>query len=190
MEITQFTYFQQCGGFECRPVSAELTYGLERICMYLQNVENVFDIEWAKGVKYREVFHANEVEMSKYALHESDPKMLFALFESYEKECQRLIERHLPMPAYDYALKCSHAFNLLDARGAISVTERAGFIKRVRDNARLCAEGYLRMREKLGYPLLQTRWTVGEQPEILEGKPASDYWKTVSFQKEEADHAR
>lgn len=185
MEITQFTYFQQCGGFECRPVSAELTYGLERICMYLQNVENVFDIEWVKGVKYREVFHANEVEMSKYALHESDAAMLFSLFNSYEAECKRLLGLHLPLPAYDFALKCSHTFNLLDARGAISVTERAGFIKRVRDNARLCAEGYLKMREKLGFPLLKTQWTVGEQPPLLEGKAASEYWKTVSFQDRE-----
>lgn len=184
MEITQFTYFQQCGGYECKPVSAELTYGLERICMYLQGVENVFDLEWVKGVKYREIFHANEVEMSKYALHESDAGQLFALFDSYEKECRRLVtERELPLPAYDYALKCSHAFNLLDARGAISVTERAAFIKRVRDNARLCAEGYLRMREKLGYPLCKTAWTVGEQPALLEGKAASEYWKTVSFEK-------
>jgi glycyl-tRNA synthetase alpha chain len=182
-EITQFTYFQQCGGFDCKPVSAELTYGLERICRDLQNVESVFDIEWAKGVRYREVFHANEVEMSEYGLHAADPQMLFALFDAYEKECRRLIGSELPLPAYDYALKCSHAFNLLDARGAISVTERAAYIKRVRDNARSCAEGYLRMREKLGYPLLQNRWTVGEQPPILEGKPASDYWKTVSFQK-------
>ena len=183
MEITQFTYFQQCGGFDCKPVSAELTYGLERICMYLQNVDNVYDIEWVKGVRYREVFHPNEVEMSRYAQQESDPQMLFTLFDAYEKECKRLIGSELPLPAYDYALKCSHSFNLLDARGAISVTERAGFIKRVRDNARLCAEGYLKMRERLGYPLLKTPWTVGEQPKLLEGKPASDYWKTVTMNK-------
>jgi len=181
MEITQFTYFQQCGGYECRPVSAELTYGLERIAMYLQNVDSLYDIEWVKGVKYREVFHANEVEMSRYALQESDAEMLFKLFDLYEAECKRLIERELPLPAYDYALKCSHAFNLLDARGAISVTERAAFIKRVRDNARRCAEGYLRMRERLGYPLARSPWTVGRQPPVLEGKPASDYWKTVQL---------
>jgi glycyl-tRNA synthetase alpha chain len=184
MEITQFTYFQQCGGFDCKPVAAELTYGLERICMYLQNVDNVYDLEWVKGVRYREVFHPNEVEMSMYAQKESDPQMLFQLFDLYEKECKRLIvEKDLPLPAYDYALKCSHTFNLLDARGAISVTERAGFIKRVRDNARLCAEGYLKMRERLGYPLLKTAWTVGEQPALLEGKPASDHWKTVTMNK-------
>jgi glycyl-tRNA synthetase alpha chain len=185
MEITQFTYFQQCGGFECRPVSAELTYGLERIGMYLQNVENVFDLEWAAGVRYREMFHANEVEMSTYSFREADPEMLFNLFAAYEKECQRLIERDLPLPAYDYALKCSHVFNLLDARGAISVTERAALIKRVRDNARLCAEGYLRSRERLGWPLLKTGWSVGEHPPVLEGKPASDYWKGLSFVKSE-----
>jgi len=181
MEITQFTYFQQCGGYECKPVSAELTYGLERIAMYLQNVDSLYDIEWVKGVKYREIFHANEVEMSRYAMQESDAEMLFRLFDLYEAECKRLIERELPLPAYDFALKCSHTFNLLDARGAISVTERAAFIKRVRDNARRCAEGYLRMREKLGYPLARTSWTVGQQLPVLEGKPASDSWKTVQF---------
>jgi glycyl-tRNA synthetase alpha chain len=147
-------------------------------------VENVYELEWVKGVKYREVFHANEVEMSRYALHESDPVQLFALFESYEKECKRLVvEQQLPLPAYDFALKCSHTFNLLDARGAISVTERAGYIKRVRDNARLCAEGYLAMRERLGYPLCQTAWTVGEQLPLLEGKPASEAWKALTFQR-------
>jgi glycyl-tRNA synthetase alpha chain len=181
MEVTQFTYFQQCGGFECRPVSAELTYGLERLCMYLQNVENVYDVEWTKGVRYREIFHRNEVEMSRYALQASDPAQLFALFDSYEKECKRLIGLGLPLPAYDYALKCSHAFNLLDARGAISVTERAAFIKRVRDNARLCAEGYLKSREELGYPLSKTKWTVGEQPPVLEGRRASEAWNTVKL---------
>ena len=183
MEITQFTYFQQCGGYECKPVAAELTYGLERICMYLQGVENVFDLEWVKGVRYREVFHANEVEMSRYAFQASDPDMLLSSFSAYEKECKRLIEADLPLPAYDMALKCSHTFNLLDARGAISVTERAGFIKRVRDNARLCAEGYLRARERLGYPLCKTTWTVGQQPALLEGAPASAAWKDLTFEK-------
>ena len=186
MEITQFTYFQQCGGYDCKPVAAELTYGLERIAMYLQGVENVFDLEWVKGVKYREVFHANEVEMSTYAMQASDKDQLMALFDSYEKECKRLIvEKQLPIPAYDFALKCSHTFNLLDARGAISVSDRALFIKRVRDNARLCAEGYLQMRERLGYPLCKTAWTVGEQLPILEGKKASDYWSTVNMNKKD-----
>ncbi|MBL8941434.1 MAG: glycine--tRNA ligase subunit alpha [Archangium sp.] len=186
MEITQFTYFQQCGGYDCKPVAAELTYGLERIAMYLQGVENVFDLEWVKGVKYREVFHANEVEMSKYAMQASDKDQLMALFDSYEKECKRLIvEAQLPIPAYDFALKCSHTFNLLDARGAISVSDRALFIKRVRDNARLCAEGYLQMRERLGYPLCKTAWTVGEQLPLLEGKKASEYWNTVTLNKKD-----
>jgi glycyl-tRNA synthetase alpha chain len=190
-EITQFTYFQQCGSFECRPVSAELTYGLERLCTYLQKVENVYELEWVKGVKYGEVFKANEVEMSHYAQKQSDADQLFKLFESYEKECRRLVvDCQLPLPAYDYALKCSHTFNLLDARGAISTTERAQFIKRVRDNARLCAEGYLKARLKLGFPLCNTKWTVGEQPPILDGKAGSEYWKTTSnWLKEEKKEA-
>ncbi len=182
-EITQFTYFQQCGGFECRPVSAELTYGLERLCTYLQGVDSVYDLEWVRGVRYRELFQANEVEMSTYAFRAADTAMLFMLFEAHEKECQQLLHQDLPLPAYDQALKCSHLFNLLDARRAISVTERQGFIKRVRDNARGCAEGYLRARQRLDFPLLKTAWTVGEQPPVLEGAPASDFWKTVSFEK-------
>jgi glycyl-tRNA synthetase alpha chain len=154
MEITQYTYFQQAGGFEVRPVAAELTYGLERIAMYLQNVENVFDVEWVKGVKYREVFHRNEVEMSEYSFQKSDAKMLFQLFSMYEGECKRCLAEKLPLAAYDYCLKCSHAFNLLDARGAISVTERAAYIGRVRALAHECASGYLDSREALGFPLL------------------------------------
>ena len=177
-EITQFTYFQQCGGFECKPVSAELTYGLERIAMYLQNVDTIFDVEWVKGVSYGEVFHRNEVEMSTYAFRASDPATLFQLFEIYEKECTRLLAQGLPLPAYEAALKCSHTFNLLDARGAISVTERASFIKRVRDNARACAEAYLKVRAELGFPLLRTGWTVGQQLPPLEGAPASKSWES------------
>jgi glycyl-tRNA synthetase alpha chain len=157
MEITQYTYFQQAGGFEIRPVAAELTYGLERIAMYLQDVENVFDVEWVKGVKYREVFHRNEVEMSEYSLRASDPKMLFGLFDVYEAECRRLIGLKLPLPAYDFCLKCSHTFNNLDARGAISVTERAAYIGRVRALAHQCAKGYLESRELLGFPLLPAK---------------------------------
>jgi glycyl-tRNA synthetase alpha chain len=155
MEITQFTYFQQAGGFEVKPVAAELTYGLERIAMYLQDVENVYDVEWVKGVKYREVFHRNEVEQSEYAQRVSDPALLFDLFGRYEAECRRVLGLGLPLAAYDYCLKCSHAFNLLDARGAISVTERAAYIGRVRQLARGCAEGYLKTREALGFPMLK-----------------------------------
>jgi glycyl-tRNA synthetase alpha chain len=153
-EITQFTYFQHVGGFECSPVSAEITYGLERIARYLQNKDSIYDVMYAEGVTYREVFHENEVEMSRYSFQESDPSMLFKLFDMYEVECKRLIDRGLPLPAYDFCLKCSHTFNNLDARGAISVTERAGYIKRVREVARGCAEGFLRARRGLGYPLL------------------------------------
>jgi glycyl-tRNA synthetase alpha chain len=155
MEITQFTYFQQAGGFDLKPISAELTYGLERITMYLQNKDSLFDIEFAPGVSYREVFHPNEVEMSRYSFEEADAPMLNTLFDMYEKECKRLLEKKLPLPAYDYCLKCSHTFNTLDARGAVSVTERANFIKRVRNLARGCAEEFLAGRERLGFPLLK-----------------------------------
>jgi len=156
MEVTQFTYFQQAGGLECAPVSAELTYGLERIAMYLQNKDNVFDIAFASGLTYRDMFHQNEVEMSRYALKTSDAAQLFTLFGSYEAECRRLLELGLPLPAYDFCLKCSHTFNNLDARGAISVTERAGYIGRVRNLARGCAERFLASREALGFPLLKS----------------------------------
>ena len=155
MEITQFTYFQQAGGIDLKPVSVELTYGLERIAMYLQNVDNVYDLVWNNSVKYREVHHRDEVEFSKYNFEIADVAMFFKLFEMYESECKRLIENKLVLPAYDFCLKCSHTFNMLDARGAISVTERTGYIARVRNLARRCAEGYLMMREKMGYPLLK-----------------------------------
>ncbi len=179
-EVTQFTYFQQCGGFDCRPVSGELTYGLERIATFLQGVSSVFDVAWTEGVLYREVFHTNEVEMSRYAFERSDPKQLLALFDSHEAECERLVrDCKLPLPAYDSALKCSHIFNLLDARGTISVTERAQFIKRVRDNARRCAASYLAARSALGYPLCKTQWRVGLQPPILDGGRASEAWDAI-----------
>jgi len=154
MEVTQFTYFQQAGGIDCKPVSVELTYGLERLTMYLQGVDNVYDLVWAPGVRYGDVHHRQEVEGSTYNFKESDPEMLFALFAAYEKECLKLVEKGLVQPGYEYCLKCSHAFNLLDARGAISVTERTGYIKRVRRLARLSAEAHLKLRESLGFPLL------------------------------------
>ncbi len=157
MEITQFTYFQQAGGVDLKPISVELTYGLERIAMYLQNVDNVYDLVWNNGVKYREVHHRDEVEFSKYNFEIADVAMFFKLFEMYETECKRLIENKLVLPAYDFCLKCSHTFNMLDARGAISVTERTGYIARVRNLARKCAEGYLKMREEMGYPLLKRK---------------------------------
>ncbi|MGI6142794.1 MAG: glycine--tRNA ligase subunit alpha [bacterium] len=154
MEITQFTYFQQVGGFDARPVSVELTYGLERIAMFLQKKDNVYDIVWVDGITYGDIFHRFEVEHSHYNFTESHIPTLLKLFDIYEDEARRLLAKELILPAYDYILKCSHVFNLLDARGAISVTERTGYIHRVRNLARECAEGYLKQREELGFPLL------------------------------------
>ncbi len=154
MEITQFTYFQQVGGLDASPVAVEITYGLERLASYIQNKENVFELEWVDGVTYGDVFHQPEYEHSKYTFEVSDTKLLFNLFNLYEAEAGRALEEHLVFPAYDYALKCSHTFNLLDARGAISVTERTGYIMRVRNLARRCASTYLEERERLGFPLL------------------------------------
>jgi len=154
MEITQFTYFQQVGSIDLDPVSVELTYGLERITMYLQNVDNVYDLQWNDTVKYGHVHLETEKQFSKYNFEVSDKDRLFQWFDMYEAEAKALLEQELVLPAYDYTLKCSHAFNLLDARRAISVTERTGFIGRVRKLARLCAEGYVRHREKHGHPLL------------------------------------
>jgi len=153
MEITQFTYFQQVGGFDLKPVSVEITYGLERIATYIQDVDSVYDIKWTDNITYGEVHHMSEVEFSLYNFEESDPERLFSLFEHYEKEADHLLVEELVLPAYDYVLKCSHTFNLLEARKAISVTERTGYIKRVRDLARRCASIYLNKREDLDYPL-------------------------------------
>jgi glycyl-tRNA synthetase alpha chain len=155
MEITQFTYFQLAGSVELSPVSVELTYGLERIAMYLQRVDNVYDLKWNDTVTYGHVHHRQEVEQSTYNFEKADVDMLLKLFSMYEAESGRSIEAGLVLPAYEYCLKCSHTFNLLDARGAISVTERTGYIARIRNLARACAEGYLKQREAMGYPLLQ-----------------------------------
>ncbi len=155
MEITQFTYFQQAGSIDLSPVSVELTYGPERIAMYIQGVESVYDLEWTKGITYGDVHHRGEVEHSVYNFEQADVNMLFTLFDMYEAECQRIIGHKLVLPAYDYCLKCSHTFNLLNARGAISVAERSSLIGRVRHLARLCAEGYLKQREEMGFPLLK-----------------------------------
>jgi len=155
MEITQFTYFQQAGGVELRPVSGEITYGLERICMYLQGVDNVFDLRWTDDITYGDVHLEDEIEYSRYNFEEADTAMLFDLFDMYEKEAKVLLATGLALPAYDMCLKCSHTFNLLEARGAISVAERTRFIGRVRALARGCAEGYLKTREELGFPLLK-----------------------------------
>ncbi len=155
MEITQFTYFQQAGGIDLHPISVELTYGPERISMYLQGINNVYDLVWTDGIKYGDIHHRGEVEFSTYNFEQADVAMLFNLFEQYEKESHRIIGLGLVLPAYDYCLKCSHTFNLLDARGAISVAERSRLIGRVRQMARLCAEGYLKQREAMGFPLLK-----------------------------------
>lgn len=157
MEVTQFTYFQQCGGIDCRPVCAEITYGLERLAMFIQGVDSVFDITWVDGISYRDVHHRGEVEHSHYNFELADTGMLFKLFDMYEQEALRVVEKGFVLPAYDQVLKCSHTFNLLDARGAISVTERTGFIARVRNLARTCAQAYVEQREAMGYPLLKKK---------------------------------
>lgn len=161
MEVTQFTYFQQVGGLECKPVTGEITYGLERIAMYLQGVESVYDLVWADGplgkVTYGDVFHQNEVEMSAYNFEHANTEHLFALFDTCETESERMIAAGLPLPAYEMVLKASHTFNLLDARKAISVTERQRFILRVRTLARAVAQAYFDRRESLGFPMLTVR---------------------------------
>jgi glycyl-tRNA synthetase alpha chain len=157
MEVTQFTYFQEVGSLPCKPVLGEITYGLERLAMYLQGVENVFDLSWTGGVTYGDVYHQNEVEQSKYNFEESDPQWLLGLFSDFEREAKRLLERGLTLPGYEMVMKCSHVFNLLDARGAISTTERAGYIARVRALARFAAQAYYESRERLGFPMLKSR---------------------------------
>jgi glycyl-tRNA synthetase alpha chain len=155
MEITQFTYFQQVGGIELRPVSVEITYGLERIAMYLQEVDNVFELKWNKDISYGDIHRESEREFSIYNFDEADIDMHLKLFDMYEKEARNLIKKGLILPAYDYCLKCSHEFNMLDARGALSVTERTTYIMRVRNIAKRCATGYLKQREESGFPLLK-----------------------------------
>lgn len=155
MEVSQFTYFQQVGGIELHPVSVELTYGLERLAMYLQGVESVYDLKWNNDVTYGHIYHQNEVEQSRYNFEVSDAAMLLHSFNACEAECKKLLDAELPWPAYDYCMKCSHTFNLLDARGAISITERTGYIGRVRALASGVARLYAAQRESLGYPMLK-----------------------------------
>ncbi|MBC8119508.1 MAG: glycine--tRNA ligase subunit alpha [Burkholderiaceae bacterium] len=162
MEITQFTYFQQVGGLECKPITGEITYGLERLAMYLQDVDNVFDLVYttwgdrgaARQLSYGDVFHQNEVEQSRYNFEASDPQVLLAEFKLFESEAERLMNAELALPAYEMVLKCSHAFNLLDARGVISVTERAAYIARIRTLSRAVAQSYYDARERLGFPMI------------------------------------
>jgi glycyl-tRNA synthetase alpha chain len=153
MEVTQFTYFQQVGGLDCKPVLGEITYGLERLAMYLQDKENVYDLVWTPGVSYGDVYKQNEVEQSRYNFELSNVEILFDFFNKYEKEAKRLIDVQCTLPAYEMVLKASHTFNLLDARGAISVTERAAYIGRVRALARAVAQAYYESRERLGFPM-------------------------------------
>ena len=159
MEVTQFTYFQQVGGLECHPVSGEITYGIERLAMYLQGVDNIFDLVWTRGpegdVTYGDIYHQNEVEQSTYNFELADTDALFSWFDMCEAQCQLLIEKKLPLPAYEQVMKASHAFNLLDARHAISVTERQRYILRVRTLSRGVAESYYESREALGFPLIK-----------------------------------
>jgi glycyl-tRNA synthetase alpha chain len=154
MEVTQFTYFQEVGAIACRPVSGEITYGLERLAMYLQGKDNVFDLAWTESMSYRDVYHQNEVEQSRFNFELADTELLFRHFGDHEREAKRLLDQALPLPGYEMVMKCSHTFNLLDARGAISVTERAAYIGRVRALARQVAKCYYDAREQLGFPML------------------------------------
>ena len=153
MEVTQFTYFQEVGSLTCKPVLGEITYGLERLALYLQGKESVFDLVWTPGVSYGDVYHQNEVEQSRYNFELANVELLFDLFKNFEQEAKRLVEAQCVLPAYEMVMKCSHAFNLLDARGAISVTERAAYIGRVRALSRAVAQAYYESRERLGFPM-------------------------------------
>ncbi|MBF0237329.1 MAG: glycine--tRNA ligase subunit alpha [SAR324 cluster bacterium] len=173
MEVTQYTYFQQVGGLECNPVSVELTYGLERLASYLQEKENVFDLEYTKGVSYAAIFKQPEYEHSKYTFEIADMRLLFTLFDQYEGEALRVIQQQLVFPAYDYILKCSHTFNQLDAMGAISVSERASYINRVRVMAHQVARLFLEERRKLGFPLMKDRNAAEQWIKALEVQEAA-----------------
>jgi len=158
MEVTQFTYFQQVGGIDCRPITGEITYGLERLAMYLQGVDNVYNLQWTDELKYGDVYLQNEKEQSAYNFEHSDADFLFTAFTAHEKQAQYLIGQQLALPAYEQVLKAAHTFNLLDARGAISVTERAAYIGRIRNLARSVAQSYFESRERLGFPMAPREW--------------------------------
>jgi glycyl-tRNA synthetase alpha chain len=170
MEVTQFTYFQQVGGIDCKPLTGEITYGLERLAMYLQGVDNVYDLVWTEGpggqLTYRDVYHQNEVEQSTYNFEHSDVEFLLASFGAHEKQARYLMEQQLALPAYEQVLKAAHTFNLLDARGAISVTERAAYIGRIRNLARAVAQSYLASRARLGFPLAPRGWAAEVQAQL------------------------
>jgi glycyl-tRNA synthetase alpha chain len=158
MEVTQFTYFQQVGGIDCKPITGEITYGLERLAMYIQGKESLFDLEWTPGLSYRDVYHQNEVEQSAYNFEHSDVEFLLTAFAAHERQSQHLMAQKLALPAYEQLLKAGHTFNLLDARGAISVTERAAYIGRIRHLARAVAHGYVDSRARLGFPMAPRAW--------------------------------
>ena len=158
MEVTQFTYFQQVGGIDCKPITGEITYGLERLAMYIQGVESLFDLQWAPGISYRDVYHQNEVEQSAYNFEHSDVEFLLHSFGAHERQSKHLMAQQLALPAYEQLLKAAHTFNLLDARGAISVTERAAYIGRIRNLARAVAQGYVDSRARLGFPMAPREW--------------------------------
>ena len=168
MEVTQFTYFQQVGGIDCKPITGEITYGLERLAMYLQNVENIFDLVWAEGLTYRDVYHQNEVEQSAYNFEHSDTDFLFQAFGKHEQQASHLMEQQLALPAYEQVLKAAHTFNLLDARNAISVTERAAYIGRIRNLSRNVAKAYYASRENLDppFPMAPREWIVQIQKQV------------------------
>jgi len=158
MEVTQFTYFQQVGGIDCKPITGEITYGLERLAMYLQGVDKVYDLVWTGDLKYGDVYHQNEVEQSTYNFEHSDVEFLLEAFGAHEKQARYLMEQQLALPGYEQVLKAAHTFNLLDARGAISVTERAAYIGRIRNLARSVAQSYLDSRARLGFPMAPRAW--------------------------------
>ena len=158
MEVTQFTYFQQVGGIDCKPVTGEITYGLERLAMYLQGVDNVYNLQWTADMSYGDVYKQNEVEQSTYNFEHSDTDFLFSAFSAHEKQAKHLIDVPLALPAYEQVLKAAHTFNLLDARGAISVTERAAYMGRIRNLARGVAQCYYESRERLGFPMAPPEW--------------------------------
>ena len=179
MEVTQFTYFQQVGGIDCKPITGEITYGLERLAMYLQGVDNVFDLVWTEGpqgrLTYRDVYHQNEVEQSRYNFEHSDVDFLLTAFDAHERQAQHLMDQQLALPAYEQVLKAAHTFNLLDARGAISVTERAAYIGRIRNLARSVAQSYLDSRWRLGFPMAPSAWAdeVGTRLQEQQAKKAA-----------------
>jgi len=172
MEVTQFTYFQQVGGIACKPITGEITYGLERLAMYLQGVESVYDLAYAPGLSYGDVFHQNEVEQSTYNFEHSNVEFLLGAFGSHEQQAQYLMGRNLALPAYEQVLKAGHTFNLLDARGAISVTERAAYIGRIRNLARAVAQSYLDSRARMGFPMAPREWAAEVQQQLDAKKAA------------------